>query len=123
LEAAVIPAKAGSPQTPHFLRFAEWIPAFAGMTATCNDCASQFTPVSQNRRITKMKRVTVKWFKYLIAIVLGNGLYFALNPYLPQAARHHTYKLDLGTLVDFWLCLAVFGVLELGAFLHNQGRR
>ena len=46
-----------------------------------------------------MKPVTVRWFKYLIAILLGNGLYFALNPYLPEAARHHTYKLDLGTLV------------------------
>jgi hypothetical protein len=26
-------------------------------------------------------------------------------------------------LVDFWLCLVVFGLLELGAFLHKQGRR
>jgi hypothetical protein len=59
----------------------------------------------------------------LIAIVLGNGLYFALNPYLPEPARHHTYKLDLGTLVDFWFCLLVFGLMELGAFLHKQGRR
>jgi hypothetical protein len=70
-----------------------------------------------------MKPVTVKWFKYLVAIILGNGLYFALNPYLPEAARHHTYKLDLGTLVDFWFCLVVFGLLELGAFLRKQGRR
>ena len=70
-----------------------------------------------------MKPVTVKWVKYLIAIVLGNCLYFALNPYLPEATRHHTYKLDLGTLVDFWLCLVVFGLLELGAFLYKQGRR
>jgi hypothetical protein len=70
-----------------------------------------------------MKPVRVKWFKYLIAILLGNGLYFALNPYLPEAARHHTYKLDLGTLVDFWFCLFVFGLLELGAFLFPQGKR
>jgi hypothetical protein len=26
-------------------------------------------------------------------------------------------------LVDFWLCLVVFGLLGLGAFLHKQGRR
>ena len=70
-----------------------------------------------------MKPVMVKWLKYLGAIILGNGLYFALNPYLPEAARHHTYKLDLGTLVDFWLCLAVLGFMELGAFLHKQGKR
>ena len=70
-----------------------------------------------------MKPITVKWFKYLIAIVLGNGLYFALNRYLPPAAQHHPFKVDLGTLVDFWLCLAVYGLLELGAFLHKRGRR
>jgi hypothetical protein len=71
----------------------------------------------------KMKPITVKWFKYLVAILLGNGLYFALNPYLPQPARHHLYNLDLGTIVDFWFCLLVFGLLELGAFLHNRGKR
>jgi hypothetical protein len=68
----------------------------------------------------KMRPVTVKWFKYLLAILLGNGLYFALNPYLPPAAKHHPFKLDLGTLVDFWLCLVVYGLLELGAFLHKR---
>jgi hypothetical protein len=25
-------------------------------------------------------------------------------------------------LVDFWLCLAVFGLLELGTFFHKQHR-
>jgi hypothetical protein len=42
---------------------------------------------------------------------------------LPPAAQHHPFKLDLGTLVDFWLCLVVYGLLELGAFLHKQGER
>ena len=70
-----------------------------------------------------MKPITVTWIKYLVAILLGNGLYFALNPYLPPAARHHLYNLDLGTLVDFWFCLFFLGLLELGAFLHKRGRR
>ena len=70
-----------------------------------------------------MKPLRVKWSKYLIAILLGNGLYFALNPYLPPAAQHHPYKLDIGTLVDFWLCLAVYGLLELGSFLENHRKR
>jgi hypothetical protein len=42
---------------------------------------------------------------------------------LPPAAQHHPFKLDLGTLVDFWLCLVVYGLLELGAFLHKKGER
>lgn len=66
--------------------------------------------------------MTTRWLKYLIAILLGNGLYFALNPYLPQAAKHHPFKLDVGTLVDFWLCLGVYGLLELGAFLRKRGQ-
>jgi hypothetical protein len=67
-----------------------------------------------------MSPVARKWIKYLVAILLGQGLYFALSPYLPPAARHHVYQLDLGTLVDFWLCLFVLGLLELGAFLHSR---
>jgi len=69
-----------------------------------------------------MRPLTKQWLKCLVAILLGNGLYFALNPYLPPSAQHHPFKLDLGTLVDFWLCLLVYGLLELGAFLRRRGR-
>ena len=70
----------------------------------------------------KMKPITAKLLKYLVAIILGNGLYFALSSYLPAAARHHPFKLDLGTLVDFWFCLFVLGLLELGALLYRRGK-
>ena len=62
-----------------------------------------------------------RWIRWLVIILLGNGFYFALFPYLPPAARHRRFQVDLGTLVDFWFCLIVFGVFELVAFL--QGRR
>jgi len=67
-----------------------------------------------------MSPVTRKWIKCLVAILLGNALYFALYPRLPLAARHRSYRLDLGTVVDFWFCLLVFGLLELGAFLQSR---
>ena len=57
--------------------------------------------------------------KFLIAILLGNGLYFALSPYLPPPAQHHA-TLDLGTLVDLWFCLFVYGIMELGHFLAEH---
>ena len=79
-------------------------------------------PPTGANSIMQMKPMTVKWLKYLTAILLGNGLYFALNPYLPSAAKHHPFKLDLGTLVDFWLCLVVYGLLELAAFLRRRGQ-
>ena len=67
-----------------------------------------------------MRPARVKWLKSLIAILLGNALYFALSPHLPRAAQHRSWEVDLGTVVDFWFCLLVYGLLELGAFL---GRR
>ena len=61
-----------------------------------------------------------RWIKYLVAILLGNGLYFALSPHLPAAARHQMFRLDVGTLVDLWFCLLVYGILELAAFLRGR---
>lgn len=67
-----------------------------------------------------MRPVTRKWIKCLVAVLLGNALYFALYPHLPLTARHRSGRLDLGTVVDFWFCLLVYGLLELGAFLESR---
>jgi len=67
-----------------------------------------------------MSAKNIRWIRWLVVILLGNGLYFALSPYLPPAARHQRFKLDLGTLVDFWFCLIVFGIFELVAFLQGS---
>jgi hypothetical protein len=66
----------------------------------------------------------VRWVKSLVAILLGNALYFALNPHLPPPARYNPRQLvTLGTVVDFWFCLLVYGLLELGALLHKVRKR
>ena len=52
--------------------------------------------------------------KQTIAVVVGNLLYFfLLMPHLPLAGQHHTDRLDLGLIVDFWICVAMYGVVEL----------
>jgi hypothetical protein len=52
--------------------------------------------------------------KQAIAVVAGNLLYFfVLMPYLPPAGRHRPDKLDLGLIVDFWVCVVVYGLVEL----------
>jgi hypothetical protein len=76
-------------------------------------------PVARER----MSAINTRWFRWLIVILIGNGLYFTLSPYLPPAARHQRFQLDLGTLVDFWFCLIVFGIFELVAFLHDKRKR
>jgi hypothetical protein len=52
--------------------------------------------------------------KQAIAVVAGNLVYyFAIMPHSPAAGRHRPGRLDLGVVVDFWLCVAMYGVVEL----------
>jgi hypothetical protein len=69
--------------------------------------------------------VARRLLKQLVAILIGNSIYFLLlTPHLPAAAQHRPDKLDLGLLVDFWVCVVVYGVLELIARRRskNPGR-
>ncbi len=64
------------------------------------------------------------WAKFLVSILLGNALYLLISPHLPPLARRQReYRPDLGTLVDFWFCLFVFGIIELASFLLERRRR
>ena len=46
--------------------------------------------------------------------MIGNLLYFfVLMPHVPPAGRHRPDRLDLGLLVDFWVCVVVYGLIEL----------
>jgi len=57
-------------------------------------------------------KVLINFLQALLAIILGNVLYFALVPSLPPAARHHPFHLDLGTLLDFLFCVVVYGLIR-----------
>lgn len=70
-----------------------------------------------------MHLTRAKWIKFLVAILLGNALYFALSPHLPPAAQHRSWTVDLGTVVDFWFCLLIYGLLELGTAFRRDGTR
>jgi uncharacterized membrane protein YraQ (UPF0718 family) len=48
----------------------------------------------------------------LIAVLAGNAIYFVCMPYLPVAARHVPQHLDLGVVVDFWICLVILGIVK-----------
>ena len=56
----------------------------------------------------------------LIAVVVGNVVYFLIMPYLPQAAQHVTPHLDLGVLVDFWFCLVLLGLIKTVAWVRRE---
>jgi len=48
----------------------------------------------------------------LVAIILGNLIYFALMPLLPAAVQHHRFQFDLGTVLDFCLCLVAYSLIR-----------
>jgi len=56
--------------------------------------------------------VLVNFLQALLAIVLGNVVYFVLLPSLPPAARHHPFRPDLGLAVDFWFCVVAYGLIR-----------
>ena len=56
--------------------------------------------------------VLVNFLQALLAIILGNVVYFALVPSLPPAARHRPFRPDLGMLLDFWFCLVIYGLIR-----------
>jgi hypothetical protein len=56
--------------------------------------------------------VLVNFLQALLAIILGNVLYFALFPSLPPVARHRPLHLDLGIILDFWFCLVAYGLIR-----------
>jgi hypothetical protein len=56
--------------------------------------------------------VLINLVQALVAIILGNIVYFLLLPSLPPVARHHRFHLDLGTVVDFWFCLVAYGLIR-----------
>ena len=56
--------------------------------------------------------VLVNFLQALLAIILGNLVYFALLPSMPPAARHRPFRLDLGTVVDFFFCVVAYGLIR-----------
>ncbi len=56
----------------------------------------------------------------LAAVLVGNALYFVvISPRAPAWSRHEPFRVDLGLLLDFLLCVAIY--LALGR-LGRRGR-
>jgi hypothetical protein len=48
------------------------------------------------------------WLKMLLAILLGNLIYFVLLPHVPDELRHDVFRLDLGLFLDMGLCALIY---------------
>lgn len=61
-------------------------------------------------RVSK-RSVFVNFAQALLAIILGNIVYFLLLPSLPLVARHHRFHVDLGLILDFGFCFIIYGFI------------
>jgi hypothetical protein len=54
------------------------------------------------------KCVLRRFLKQFVAVVVGSLLYFfVLMPHLPLAGRHQPFRIDLGLVVNLWVCLVL----------------
>ena len=69
-----------------------------------------------------------RWIEYTAAILAGNAIYFlVLFPSLPRVLQHQAprpdsalpFVFDLGLVLDFLLCVLVYGVIRM-ASRHAQ---
>ena len=59
-----------------------------------------------------MSKQATNFIHALAAVLAGNAVYFLLARYLPLGARHEAFRIDLGMVVDFLICLAALGVIK-----------
>ena len=52
------------------------------------------------------------WMKMLLAVLLGNVIYFLIAPGLPDSLAHHTFRIDVGLFVDMAICAVVYLVIR-----------
>jgi hypothetical protein len=61
-----------------------------------------------------------RWIEYLAAILIGNAIYyFSLLPYLPGVFQHQGFQADFGLMIDFVVCVCVYGLIQLGGRLSR----
>ena len=65
-----------------------------------------------------------RWLEYLIAILIGNAVYFlALVPHLPVALRHVPFRVDAGVALDGLVCVAIYRLMRWAIPENPRTRR
>jgi len=59
-----------------------------------------------------VSKIAANFVQSLAAVLAGNAAYFLLTPFLPIAARHVPFQIDLGLVVDGFLCLVAWGIIK-----------
>jgi hypothetical protein len=52
------------------------------------------------------------WMKMLLAVLLGNLIYFLILPQLPDELRHHIFRVDVGLILDMATCAIIYVLIR-----------
>jgi hypothetical protein len=69
-----------------------------------------------------MTRFSRNFLKSLAAVLAGNAIYFLVMPHLPIRAQHQYNHVDLGLVIDFWICVVIYGLISTVQFLRRGTR-
>jgi hypothetical protein len=53
------------------------------------------------------------FWRALLAVLMGNLIYFSVQPYLPYDLQHHLYQIDWGLALDFIICVICYLLIRL----------
>ena len=53
------------------------------------------------------------FWQSLIAVLVGNAIYYSVERFLPPRGQHQLYRLDWGLAVDFWICVICYFLLRM----------
>jgi hypothetical protein len=68
---------------------------------------------ARNNRDNELDIMKRSFWHALIALVAGNAIYLSLERFLPPRGQHQLYQIDWGLAVDFWICLACYGLIRM----------
>jgi hypothetical protein len=69
-----------------------------------------------------MSRFSRNFLKSLAAVLAGNAIYFLIMPHLPLRAQHEYNRMDLGLVIDFWICVVIYGLISTVQFLRRGAK-
>ncbi len=60
-----------------------------------------------------MKFSIGKFTKIFVAVIGGNAIYYVFEDNLPAVFHHRIFSFDWGLLLDFWICVFLWMILDL----------
>ncbi|MDD5543771.1 MAG: hypothetical protein PHX83_11410 [Acidobacteriia bacterium] len=73
--------------------------------------------------IALMRVLIGKFTKIFVAVIGGNALYYIFEDNLPAVFRHRIFALDWGLLLDLWICILCWLLLDFSSKLIQRRRR